>query len=58
MPRPLRVMGVQMYVSRDIDENLPKILRYIEDAGQVADVVLFPEMSLTGYHGEFDLPIS
>ena len=54
MARPLRVMGVQMHVSHDLAANLPKILRYIEQAGQVADIVLFPEMSLTGYHGDFD----
>ena len=54
MTRTWRVMGVQMHVSRDIDENLPKIQKYIEMAGSMADIVLFPEMSLTGYHGEFD----
>ena len=47
----IRVSGVQMPVSAKLDENLPKILAYIEASD--ADFVLFPEMSLTGYHGGF-----
>jgi len=47
----IRVSGVQMAVSPNINENLPKILKYINESG--ADFILFPEMSLTGYHGEF-----
>lgn len=48
----IRVSGVQMAVSDDIEENLPKILHHIETSD--ADYLLFPEMSLTGYHGDFD----
>ncbi len=47
----VRVSGVQMYVSSKLDENLDKILNHIETSD--ADFLLFPEMSLTGYHGEF-----
>ena len=47
----LRVAGVQMTVSRNKNENLPRILEHIRKAA--ADIVLFPEMSLTGYHGDF-----
>jgi len=47
----VRVSGVQMSVSRKLDDNLPRILEYI--AATDADYILFPEMSLTGYHGEF-----
>lgn len=51
----LKIVGVQMAVSRELDENLPRLLPYVERAGrQGADWILFPEMSLTGYHGEFD----
>jgi predicted amidohydrolase len=48
----IRVSGVQMFVSHELEDNLPTILRHI---GQTdADFLLFPEMSLTGYHGDFD----
>lgn len=47
----IRVTGVQMQVSPKLDENLPKILDYITKSD--ADYILFPEMSLTGYHGDF-----
>lgn len=47
----VRVCGVQMHVSPKLEENLPRILDHIRRAN--ADFVLFPEMSLTGYHGEF-----
>ncbi len=47
----IRVTGVQMEVSTKLEENLPKILDHIKTTD--ADYVLFPEMSLTGYHGEF-----
>ncbi|HOE67659.1 MAG TPA: carbon-nitrogen hydrolase family protein [Candidatus Hydrogenedentes bacterium] len=46
-----RVAGVQMAVSPALDENLPRILDHIKTID--ADIVLFPEMSLTGYHGDF-----
>ncbi|MDQ1255873.1 MAG: Carbon-nitrogen hydrolase family protein, partial [Candidatus Hydrogenedentes bacterium] len=47
----IRVAGVQMRVSKKIDENLPRILEHIKQSN--AEFVLFPEMSLTGYHGFF-----
>jgi predicted amidohydrolase len=47
----IRVSGVQMAVSASLGENLPKILDYIQKTD--ADYILFPEMSLTGYHGRF-----
>ncbi|MBI4556257.1 MAG: carbon-nitrogen hydrolase family protein [Candidatus Hydrogenedentes bacterium] len=47
----VRVSGVQMYVSPKLDENLPKILEHIRNTD--ADFLLFPEMSLTGYHVDF-----
>ena len=47
----IRISGVQMTVSPKLEENLPKILDAI--AKTDADFVVFPEMSLTGYHGDF-----
>ena len=47
----IRVSGVQMTVSPKLEENLPRIIEHI-DASK-ADFILFPEMSLTGYHGDF-----
>ncbi len=47
----IRVTGVQMHVSPRLEENLPVILRHITRCD--ADFILFPEMSLTGYHGAF-----
>ncbi|MBN2308848.1 MAG: carbon-nitrogen hydrolase family protein [Candidatus Hydrogenedentes bacterium] len=47
----IRLTGVQMAVSPKLEENLPVILAYIEKSD--SDFILFPEMSLTGYHGEF-----
>lgn len=47
----IRITGVQMYVSPTKRENLPRILEHIKQAD--ADFILFPEMSLTGYHGDF-----
>lgn len=48
----VRVSGVQMAVSRNLPENLEKILQFIEQRD--ADFLVFPEMSLSGYHGDFD----
>ena len=51
----VRVSGVQMVVSPDLDANLPKVLASIRVAAEDgADLVLFPEMSLSGYHGNYD----
>jgi len=40
-----------MQVSPKLNDNLAKILEHIRNCG--ADFIVFPEMSLTGYHGEF-----
>lgn len=47
----VRITGVQMRVSDNLSENLERILGRIE--GCETDFILFPEMSLTGYHGQF-----
>lgn len=47
----IRIVGVQMDVSTKLEENLPKIIDHIMNAD--GDFIVFPEMSLTGYHGEF-----
>lgn len=47
----LRICGVQMQVSPKLADNLEKIIEHIRSCD--ADFILFPEMSLTGYHGGF-----
>jgi predicted amidohydrolase len=42
-----------MSVSPRIEDNLPRILDSITAAK--GDFIVFPEMSLTGYHGEFSM---
>ena len=55
MPTTVRLTGVQMVVSRDLDANLPRVIAAIREAAEDgADLVLFPEMSLSGYHGEWE----
>jgi len=49
----VRVSGVQMLVSEDLSENLEKILSFIVNSH--CDFIVFPEMSLTGYHGRFSI---
>ena len=46
-----RIRGVQMRVSQSKKENLPRILEEIKKSR--CDVVVFPEMSLTGYNNDF-----
>ncbi len=46
-----RVSGIQMTVSPKLSENLEKILHHVKQSD--CDFLLFPEMSLTGYHGDF-----
>ncbi len=48
----VRVSGVQMAVSAHLAENLEKILHAITHSD--CDFIVFPEMSLTGYHGDFN----
>lgn len=50
--KTIRVSGVQMLVAPQLEDNLPKILEHIVKTD--ADFILFPEMSLTGYHGKFN----
>ena len=47
----VRVSGIQMAVSRKLADNLEKILEHIERSD--CDFIVFPEMGLTGYHGDF-----
>lgn len=47
----VRICGVQMRVSAKLNDNLDKILEHIRTCS--ADFIVFPEMSLTGYHGDF-----
>ncbi|NIA14119.1 MAG: hypothetical protein GWP08_08560 [Nitrospiraceae bacterium] len=47
----IRVSGIQMAVSPKLAENLERILHHIESSD--CDFIVFPEMSLTGYHGDF-----
>jgi len=47
----VRVSGVQMAVSLKLKENLERVLHHIETSD--CDFIVFPEMSLTGYHGAF-----
>ena len=48
----IRVCGVQMNVAPSKKDNLPRILEYIRQGD--CDFMLFPEMSLTGYHNDFN----
>lgn len=48
----IRVSGIQMEVSPKLDVNLEKILRHIAHGD--CNFMIFPEMSLTGYHGDFN----
>lgn len=51
--KTLRVAVVQMRSSTDLEENLAKTTRFLEQAvGDGARVVVFPECSVTGYDGE------
>jgi predicted amidohydrolase len=50
----IRVAGIQMEVAHDLRDNYPRILAHIRLAAeQGAQYCLFPEASLSGYHGEF-----
>ncbi len=48
----VRIKTIQMHVSPSKKENLPRILDYIRQSD--CDFMLFPEMSLTGYNGDFN----
>jgi len=47
----LRIQGIQMAVGAKKDQNLPRILNLIERSD--SDIVVFPEMALTGYNPDF-----
>ena len=54
--RHYRFAGAQIRQTRDIRRNGRKIIKQIERAGKErVDFLVFPEMALTGYHGEFDM---
>lgn len=54
MSRHYRVAGVQFQVEPNLEDNYERILSCIEWASQEgARFCLFPEMALTGYHGDF-----
>lgn len=51
--RTLRVAAVQMRSSRDLDDNIAKTIRLIQQcAKDGARVVVFPECSVTGYFND------
>jgi len=55
MPTQVRISGIQMVVDHDLENNLPKIVENIAAAAEDgADIAVFPEMSLSGYHGDYD----
>jgi len=48
-PRDIRIAAVQMACSRNIDDNVRTIINYIgEAAKEKADIVVFPELAVTG----------
>jgi predicted amidohydrolase len=47
----LRIEGVQLSISDHLADNEERILNCIEQVD--ADIVVFPEMALTGYHADF-----
>ena len=50
-------LGPPLTTAMWIDDNLPRILENIAEAGDLkAHFVLFPEMALTGYHARFKQP--
>ena len=50
---PIKLVASQMACSRDMQENTQRILKYIASAArQNADVVVFPELAVTGARSE------
>jgi predicted amidohydrolase len=48
--KTLRVAAIQMRSSRNLEENIARTIRYIEESARAgARVVVFPECSVTGY---------
>lgn len=47
----VRISGIQMSVGNKKAENLPRILEHIQESD--CDIIVFPEMSLTGHNNEF-----
>jgi len=49
-PRNIKIAAAQIACSRNIDDNVSKIKSYIRQAADnVADIVVFPELAVTGY---------
>lgn len=46
----LKVASVQMEMKWTLEENLSTILSYIDQVSGTADLLLFPELSVTGFH--------
>jgi len=50
-PKTLQVSCVQLHWARSLEKNLERTLKYIKQAAEEGSrVVLFPEVSLTGYY--------
>ena len=53
--KTLKVAGLQMNVTRDIEQNKKTIIKYIKKASEAgAEFLITPEGSLSGYTNEFD----
>ncbi|MDT8300829.1 MAG: nitrilase-related carbon-nitrogen hydrolase [Sedimentisphaerales bacterium] len=49
-PRNIKIAAAQIACSRNIDVNVSRIKSYIRQAaGNAADIVIFPELAVTGY---------
>jgi len=49
----IRIAAIQMDCSRSIEENVDKMIAYIEEAAQnESDIVVFPELAVTGKEKE------
>ena len=53
--RNIKIAAAQIACSRNIDDNVSKIKSYIRQAADnAADIVVFPELAVTGY-GKYDI---
>ena len=46
----MKVASVQMEMKWTLEENVSTILNYIDQISGKADLLLFPELSVTGFH--------
>lgn len=57
--RNVKIAAVQMACSRDMNENIRNIVDHITEAAEeAADVVVFPELAVTGYRKDDVLAVS